>query len=479
MPTPRGSLADFPWRSWGAACAAVLLLAEAVKLAWMFSAGPAPLDGDAGLYWKLGEQVARGDVWMTENPLGFRTPGFPWCLAVIQRLSGDHAWWWTIALQHAAVGLTTVLTGWWTYQLTGRMALMNLALLVRVLSFAQAAYAGTVLTEAAFEPCFLVLMILLTRPNDQLSLRVWCVIGVLFALALLIRPATLAVAPAILVAAMGTLPHRAAWRTTAMFTMQRLALVVIVGIVIIGPWCVRNYRVFGQPKPMIFFGRELWMSVYGPASPAGPSLPDTPEAERIRQLSEKFSSPEEWRVNWTVSGALTQTGLNDAQVDAAMETVAWQGLRHTPARWLARCVWRSVDFWRTVFSRELYLYGDTDRRTEIGANQQTWGDATRRSQRARVLDAAPETRLLIIELGSLLGLIGAVGLAFHPHHSRSGIFFAAVFLGFGLVTGLLELPNYRFRMVLEPALIVAGVSGLAALSDLLQRGRHAVRSDSH
>ena len=72
-------------------CAAGLLLLEAVKLAWMFSGGPAPLDGDAGLYWKLGEQVARGDVWMTENPLGFRTPGFPWCLAVMQILFGPKA----------------------------------------------------------------------------------------------------------------------------------------------------------------------------------------------------------------------------------------------------------------------------------------------------------------------------------------------------------------------------------------------------
>ncbi len=89
---------------------------------------------------------------MRVNPVGFRTPGYPWCLGTIRFLCDTHAWQTVIALQHVAVFITTALTGWWTYQLTGRMVLANVAILMRVISLANAGYASTVLTETVFEP---------------------------------------------------------------------------------------------------------------------------------------------------------------------------------------------------------------------------------------------------------------------------------------------------------------------------------------
>ncbi len=476
MPTPRGSFADFPWRSWGAACTAVLLLLEAAKLVWMFSAGPAPLDGDAGFYWKLGEQVAAGDFWMRTNPVGFRTPGYPWFLGAVRFLFGTHAWQAVIALQHVAVGVTTALTGWWTFRLTERVALVNVAIFIRVISLANAGYAGTVLTEALFEPVFLLLLIRLTTPIEKTTVRHWGLMGVLFAAAFLFRPAVLALVPAIAVAASAI-----TWPPTLKVfrweTGRRLGIVLMAGLLLVGPWCARNAVVFGRPVPMIFFGRELWMSVYGPGSPAGPTLPETPEAEQVRQRAAGVVDSPEWRVNWSISSGLTRSGMNDAEADALMQQVAWQGLQRNPARWVARSVWRSVDLWRTTFSRELFLYGDTDQQTGTGNDQARWGSADRRITRAAWLDACLENRLLMIELGSLLGLLGTCGLWLHPRTARAGWILAATLLGFGLMTGLLEQPNYRFRMVLEPILIIGAVTGFPVWWEIIRRGCSAIRAD--
>ncbi|HET6422452.1 MAG TPA: hypothetical protein VFG20_02140, partial [Planctomycetaceae bacterium] len=348
-------------------------------------------------------------------------------------------------------------------RLTCRVLLVNLALAVRLVSVSSAGYASVVLTETWFEPVFLGLLILL---GESLQGRVefrWWTIGVLFAVGFLFRPAMAAMLPVLVVAAW----MAPTWRVTA----RRLAILGGVSALLIGPWCARNAIVCGQATPVIFLGRELWVSVYSPGSPAGPPLPDTPEAATILEKGGDRLNGEAWRHNWTVSTALTDAGSTDAEADRGMRVVAWQGLRRDPLRWVVRCGWRTVDLWRSIFSREQAIYGGTPQRTAVGADQILWGTDALRGVRDRCLDASLETRLLPVELGSLLGLLGVCGLCLHPRLSHWGLLVALTLGCTAVMTGVLEIPNHRYRLVLEPLLIVGALTGGAVWVEIIRRGR--------
>lgn len=456
--------------TWGGACAAILLGLECAKLIALDAGGPAPLAGDAGPYWKLGEQIAQGDFWMRENPVGFRTPGYPWCLGLIRWSCGEWAWRTVCILQHAAVWLVTLITGWWAFRLTGNIGLTNLALGLRLLSLGSASYAGTVLTESLFEPVFLAILMLLTTPPVRSTWRRWLLLGCLFALGFLFRPAILAIAPVIALAACIENSSGVSWRPRLAAAGLRLAIVAVAGLVFVGPWCARNAAIFGRPVPVIFLGRELWMGVFGPGQPVGPPLPQTDFGNRVRSALGELEHNEGWRINWYASNALTTASMNDAEADDLMQKVAWEGIWHDPPRFALRTVWRMVDFWRSVYSRELFLYGDRLTAENIPANQNIWGADNWRQWRAGVLDAALENRLLVMELGSLLGLMGTAGLLLLPQTWRSGTLLLATLLAVGCLSGALDIPNYRLRMILEPVLIVGSIAGWRSWAIVVRRG---------
>ncbi len=466
-PPPR-----FRFASWGCAWAVVLLALECAKLVALEGGGPAPLGGDAGPYWALGEQVARGDVWMLENPVGFRTPGYPWCLGLVRWCCGEWTWRTVNILQYAAVWLTTLMTGWWAYRLTGHLGLANAALALRLISLGSASYASTMLTESLFEPVFLAILMLLTLPasNSIPGWRRWLLLGGLFAVGFLFRPAILALAPVIAVAALIENPRTISWQERWGTASLRLAIVGVMGLVFVGPWCARNGAIFGRPVPVIFLGRELWMGVFGPGQPVGPPLPQTAAADRVRRVLGELEHNEGWRINWYASKALTEASLSDADADALLQKVAVQGIWSDPLRFCGRSLWRMIDFWRSVYSRELFLYGDRLNDTTIPPQQQVWGTEAWRRWRAGVLDAALENRLLVMELGSLLGIVGTAGLLLYPTTWRAGLVLLGTLFAAGLVSGALEMPNYRYRMILEPVLMVGSLAGWRIWCMVVRRG---------
>ncbi|OYW19977.1 MAG: hypothetical protein B7Z55_07960, partial [Planctomycetales bacterium 12-60-4] len=246
------SPARFRLASWGGICSVLLLGLEAAKLAMLDAGGPSPLGGDAGPYWSLGEQVARGDIWMLQNPVGYRTPGYPWCLGLIRWCCGEWSWRIVVAQQYVAVWLTTLLTGWWTLRLSGNIGLANLALGIRLLSFGSASYAGTILSESFFEPVFLALLMLLTPLTRSLSIGRWITIGAVWAIGFLFKPMLLALAPVLVVAAFLADFDFTTWKQRLIAAGLRIGTVALMGVLLIGPWCARNGYVFGRPVPVIF-----------------------------------------------------------------------------------------------------------------------------------------------------------------------------------------------------------------------------------
>lgn len=361
------------WNRLGWGVAVVLLLVEGGKLIWLERAGPAPVAYDAAGYWQLGSQVSAGDLWMRDHPIGYRTPGYPWLLGVCQWLCGSSAWRAVSILQHLCVFITTGLTAWWTWRLTSRVWLVNLSLMIRVLSLGSASYAETLLTETVYLPVLTLLLMLLTTSRDITNWRRWCVVCVLWSLSFLIRPSSVALLPVLFLAVLMPCWPQVFTRATLRRIGTRCVLVAVIAAVMIGPWCVRNAMIFGRPTPVIFLGRELWISILGPGRPAAPPLPDTPDMARIRELTAGAPHEIPWENNWSVSHALTDAGLTDAQADDLQRTVAVQALSHDPLRAVLRISWKVLDFWRVVYDREQALYGDQFTPENTLKGQSMWG----------------------------------------------------------------------------------------------------------
>jgi len=456
------------WSRSAIAAAVLVCLLEAAKLAMFCVADLPPRWGDAEFYWRLGAQVAAGDVWMTRDPVAFRTPGYPWLLGALQAAFGDAAARIAVTLQYFTVGCTTLVTGWWTWRLSGRPWLAVVALSICAISAARAGYASVMLTETLFTLALAIAVYLMTLPRGFDDPRVVLAFSLCWFAAWLLRPAAAALAPAWIAA---VACHVAARNESSRWKAAVAPLLITagMGLLVLGPWVARNAWLFGRPKLTIFLGRELWGATFKAGAMAPPPLPDSAEGRRVAKLVE---APEELGNNWIVSHALTSSGLSDVEADDLMRQVAWQAIRAHPVRCAARGGWRAVDFWRAVYSRsqafgeELVELGDPAaddsrsfcRRVRDGWLSQTW-----------------ESRLLTTELASLAALVGVLGLWLNPRTWRAGFILAATAAGFALVTATVEHPNYRYRMVLEPMLLVGGTVGWQVLFDVLRRGTRSLR----
>ncbi len=60
----------------------LLLAATVAKVAAVLALGPASIEMDAMGYWKLSGLVIDGDLFMMGEPIAYRTPAYPWFLAI-------------------------------------------------------------------------------------------------------------------------------------------------------------------------------------------------------------------------------------------------------------------------------------------------------------------------------------------------------------------------------------------------------------
>jgi hypothetical protein len=132
---------------------------------------------------------------------------------------------------------------------------------------------------------------------------------------------------------------------------------------------------------------------------------------------------------------------------------------------------RGADFWRATYLRSLADYGD---QPGLPDNQLIWGRPACQQFRRGWLDRAPESRLMVVEATSLLALVGLIGLWLSPATIRSAAICTALIAGVALLTALAEFPTYRYRMVLEPALIVVSLAGGSVWGSVIHRGRRAL-----
>jgi len=448
-PDPSQSLPAARRRGWIGAVLGLVLL-DLAKHAMLLGAGLGQPWSDSVGYWRLGTDVADGDPWMLRTAWGYRTPGYPWFLGGLIGLLGEgRGFLAAILIQHVAVLATDWLVGWWTFRLTGSKGAALAAGAWMVLSTARPFYANWLLTETLATLLLIAAAFLLWSAGREGHGPFPLTMGAIATgLGILIRPSLVTLVPLALGVAMTD-----AWQSRQPRGRKLLRVLLPVAILagLLVPWCGRNAHLFGRWTLLTFTGRELWTANFSPWPGANLLVPDDGPGEELRRRVSDFPAID-LRHNASVAGALTRSGLSDAEADRLMERTAWLAIRRDPGRSAVHDLARVGTFW---YCKEYAPPAPLD-----GPPFQTLVPPERpaRSELAsRILAAAPERTFLFTWTWSALAALGTIGCLLAPPLRRAGLILGFLLAATTILTAVLEIPLYRYRLPLEPLTVVAMV----------------------
>lgn len=462
----------------------LLLALLAAKIAATLARGPVGIELDAFGYWRLSELVCEGDLGLLGEPIAYRTPIYPYFVATIREFMGSRALLTIVAIQGvltlATIAIAGLLAARWT-KLPWAMPLTFLAALPMVSGLT---FAAAVLSETLF---IFLLMLNLWAVTSYVGLSTkgrafW--IGVTLALTMLTRPIVLLIwIPHTLFVSYvlfrrwrhtrrRRVRHRIEVRPTSDGTLSVVQLpetgvrhrvghallaIVVLGA-ILSPWLMRNHHLFGSPRLTEFVGRNVWIVTFQDGSGAGLELPQTESSEELQKRMADVGATENWRDTWTVSNALVASGLNDAQADRLMQQVAVEAIQKHPESFGKKAFRRIVNFWRCAATDLPPQGGKQNYR-----GQWTW------QYDVPPIDWAIEHRWSRLVWGNTLltGIIGAATLLLIVNSPTRpyGVWVFLILSYFAVVTGVLEIPAYRYRVVIEPlAATTIGAAAAVALS---------------
>jgi hypothetical protein len=427
--------------------------------------GPAPLERDAFGYWRLSTLVIEGDLLMLGEQIAYRTPGYPWFLALIRAAFDRHALLAVSVIQSVLAVMSLAIAASIARRITRLPSASLWTLAVSLPAVAAWTYNAATLSESLFT--FLLMLhlqaVVAFSESSSTGRAVWT--GATFSIALLTRPVILLLwVPHLLLLAQ---LHWRDRRSTMMINSARLpaqrrlihvALAAMVSLVMCGPWLFRNDLLFGMPFLTEFLGRNMWVVAFQGESGAGLSLPDSPASEQLQLRLNRVGEIDQWQATWGVSNALVRSGLSDPDADQLMKEVAVDAARSQPKPFLFQAFRRTINFWRCA-ATELPEQG--------AAAGNMYGQVTW-NRHLPLIEWAIENRcsqsVLFNTILLFMMLAGLLVLWISPLSRPYGIWLTAVLAYFSVVTGVLEIPAYRYRMVMEP--LVALVIG-AAVSVLL------------
>ncbi|MEL6105618.1 MAG: hypothetical protein AAFU85_06265 [Planctomycetota bacterium] len=443
----------------------VLLIA---KVACVVARGPSPIVMDAEGYWKLGQMAAGGDWLLKEAPIAYRTPMYPWLIAAT-RLGFDRSLFPLVLIQSvlwlATIGLTALMSVWWTGD--RRNGWLTAALAVPLVS--SVTYVSAVLTETLFVFLVVAHLAATMRLGRRPSVGAGLVVGITLGGAILTRPiAMLLWVPGAfyLILLWYFLPYERGAPCRKRGWMSVL-LSGLVCVAMITPWMLRNQSMFGKPFLTEFVGRNVWIVAFQEGSGTGLDLPQSESADALRNSVgdqwEILHQSGAWRDTWTVSNALTTSGVDDASADQMMKATALDALNANRQAATYKAVRRCINFWRTCATvlpdQVADLEVPPDPSQTLFAGEAIWGvkvapiDIALRFRASNSLFANTLVMIAVV-VGTIL-LIGW-------RKTRAGaLWFGLVMIYFGTVTGLLEIPAYRYRMVVEPLMLLVLVSAFS------------------
>ncbi|MFK8113017.1 MAG: glycosyltransferase family 39 protein [Rubripirellula sp.] len=451
----------------------VLLLAlTAAKIGAVLVRGPVSIELDASQYWRLSTVVMSGDVLLLSEPIAYRTPIYPWFLAIIRLIFGSYALMATVVIQGFLSFATIVIAGKIAARVTKLPSAFSLTLLAALPAVSALTFSAAVLTETLFVFLLMlnVLAVLDAVKHETTGRSVWA--GITFAVTLLTRPIVLLLWPAHILFVLFV--H---WRRRARIgkdsphrvklgkRLMHLGAAALAIAIVISPWLMRNQSLFGKPFLTEFVGRNIWIVTFQDGSGTGLELPESDAANRLRNRLSNVGV-ENWRNTWSVSKGLVASGLNDPQADQLMKRVSLDALEANRNPFAYKAFRRVVNFWRCA-ATDLPVQGGAD---DVLYGQHSWLRMAPPVDWALRYRWSQSVLLNTVLLGVLA--IAVVVLVFRRSTRPYGVWFAMILAYFAFITGILEIPAYRYRMVLEP--LIALTIGAAVAVLLSRRQKPAV-----
>ncbi|MCO8124209.1 glycosyltransferase family 39 protein [Stieleria sp. TO1_6] len=458
-------------RKWGLILLVGLLV---VKVAGVIARGPSPIVLDAAGYWELGGLVSGGDWFLTQKEIAYRTPGYPWLIGLLRSTVADPLF--ALVCVQGMLWIATIgLIAWMAVDLTGDRRAAYPVLGLALLMISSVTYVTTVLSETLFTFLLVLHLWSVARFTRAPTVIGGVLMGATLGLAILTRP----IAMLIWIADLVYLVVSWFWvrddRVKQLCVIRGticLLIAATVTIASITPWLVRNQAMFGKMMLTEFVGRNLWIVTFQDGSGAGLAMPDSRAAEQLKdQVGQPawstLAAEEAWRDTWTVSHALTAAGMDDAAADRLMKQTAIDAIKAAPGVFAVKAGRRLINFWRTRATElpsqvaDFPVTGDADKAAlarDLYAGQSIWGVTV------APVDTAIRYRASNWLLGNtllmLLTGLSTMLLIWRRPTRAAGLWLAAVMGYFAVITAVLEIPAYRYRMILEPIVLLVLVAAL-------------------
>ncbi|HBV62554.1 MAG TPA: hypothetical protein DEF45_05980 [Rhodopirellula sp.] len=455
----------------------ILLLLITTKTAAVLLEGPVPIQRDAFGYWKLSAVVMQGDLLMLQDPIAYRTPIYPWFLAFLRFLCGTH----TLKILAIVQGIfslgSLIIAASIAARITKLPKAFALTLVASLPIVSSLVFDAAVLSESMFIFLFMLnLLAILDYAKYGTATRAsWA--GFTFAMTLLTRPIVILIWIPHLFFLL--LIHKRKNDRLRRLTMKPITYrlrtyhLLLAGLIVTAcsaPWMLRNQLLFGKPFLTEFVGRNIWIVTFRDGSGAGLEIPLGSSADQLRERLNQVDAADQWQDTWQVSNALVRSGLDDAAADQLMKKVALQAAQQNKTTFAYKAFRRVINFWRCPAS-ELPSQGNSN---GPFYGQQTWDYSS------SIVNVALQNRFsqsVTLNTGLLCGLVFCVVLLMVNYPTRAyGIWIFTMLAYFSLVTGILEIPDYRYRIVVEPLVVLSFGAGLAILLSRLRKTAIVVNS---
>jgi len=377
------------------------------------------------------------------------------------------------ALQQLSIVATALLSAWLSWRITGSRAAGLIVLGLSLVCISRS-YLGLYmlsdnllcLTVTLF---FAALVLWLERPTPGRA----ALVGALLGLATLVKPVVqLAWLPVLVVMAV-RLRER---KQTRSLVKQGACLVGSMMLVVL-PWLVRNQVCFGRPFLTRSLGRQMWDCCFL-GEPDGhwlnatlPLAADKPATRQV--LAELEGSRVDLHETWDVYPELLARGYSEIECDDLMLAVSNEAIRERPVRFAYVRAYRCLLYWVTSEETFHWYYLepecgqaaiDSAPETPLEpiaphipptyADQQTW----LWPPCADFLEGLtgclwwPSRWLYALAAGAVLW--GWIVWMERVGPRSLGLAVGLILLYFTLATGIPARPVYRYRMILEPLIVV-------------------------
>lgn len=451
-----------------------LVLANLGKAFLFIAIGQPPLiGGDVIEYWSQAEQMRSGDWFLCQDPVAHRTPGYPLFLALLQASFGKNAQIAGNVIQQLELIAVAVLAAWICWQLTRWRLAVVICLVLSLLSFSRHYFAMWLYSDTALCFCFTIYLAVLVKWYQRPSLALTVALGAAMGVSALIKPVALLLW-------VPTLPAMVFRRWEAggprRIVGQVACLLVTMGV-LLSPWVLRNKYCFGEFFVTKFAGRQLWAACLCRKPSESPLLAglDFADGPHTRSLCSKLGVDKvPSRGHWTIYYKLRAAGCGEIEAENLMFAATLEAIRGEPWKYLrTRMAYFGYNYVAAHFVM-VWPYGVPN---PARPDQTYWikpEDATIKGQVSWSSPSLAKLHAFIVRylwhpsrflyFGTTLAVLAAcIWMVRRMPWRPLAWTFVLLLLYFPACNAFMAEIDYRYRIMLEPLMIVVVSVALAGL----------------